>query len=175
MLRLCVCLVFLRLPSVNRRVHVPVSKRTPESIVLTTNWNIYEFLLPPIHLLKTESCHNANFVVTGGTASRHYDNSRFPVIESWRRHQMETFSALLAFCSGNSPVTGEFPAQRPVTRNFDVFFDLHLNQQLSKQWRRRWIETPSRSLWRHCNDGSFVYKVALFKMAYKISGNPPSP
>ena len=37
---------------------------------------------------------------------------------------METFSALLAICAGNSPVSGEFPAQRPVTRNFDVFFDL---------------------------------------------------
>ena len=29
----------------------------------------------------------------------------------WCRHQMETFSALLAFCAGSSPVTGEFPAQ----------------------------------------------------------------
>ena len=38
-----------------------------------------------------------------------------------------------------------------VTRNFDVFFDLRLNQQLSIQWRRRWIEMPSRSLWRYCN------------------------
>ena len=35
---------------------------------------------------------------------------------------MEPFSALLAFCAGNSPVSGEFPAQRPVTRGFDVFF-----------------------------------------------------
>ena len=43
---------------------------------------------------------------------------------------METFSALLALCAGNSPVTGEFPAQRPVTRSFDVFFDLRLNKQL---------------------------------------------
>ena len=34
----------------------------------------------------------------------------------WWRHQMETFSALLALCAGNLPVTGEFPAQRPVTR-----------------------------------------------------------
>ena len=42
---------------------------------------------------------------------------------SWWRHQMEAFSALLALCAGNSPVTGEFPTQRPVTRNFDVFFD----------------------------------------------------
>ena len=41
----------------------------------------------------------------------------------WWRHQMETFSALLALCAGNSPVSGEFPAQRPVTRSFDVFFD----------------------------------------------------
>ena len=35
---------------------------------------------------------------------------------------METFSALLAICAGNSPVPGEFPTQRPVTRSFDVFF-----------------------------------------------------
>ena len=34
---------------------------------------------------------------------------------------METFLALQALCAGNSPVTGEFPAQRPVTRSFDVF------------------------------------------------------
>ena len=56
---------------------------------------------------------------------------------SWWRHQMETFSALLAHCAGNSPVTGEFPSQRTVTRRFDVFFDLCLNKRLSKQsWRR---------------------------------------
>ena len=36
---------------------------------------------------------------------------------------METFSALLAICAGNSPVPGEFPTQRPVTRSFVVFFD----------------------------------------------------
>ena len=34
-------------------------------------------------------------------------------------------------------VTGEFPSQRPVTRSFDVFFDLHSNKRLSKQSRRR--------------------------------------
>ena len=52
---------------------------------------------------------------------------------AWWRHQMETFSALLAICAGNSPVTGEFPAQRPVTRSFGVFFYLRLNKRLSKQ------------------------------------------
>ena len=41
---------------------------------------------------------------------------------------METFSALLAICAGNSPVPGEFPTQRPVTRSFDVFFDLRPNK-----------------------------------------------
>ena len=38
------------------------------------------------------------------------------------------FSVLLALFAGNSPVTGEFPSQRPETRSFDVFFDLHLNK-----------------------------------------------
>ena len=47
---------------------------------------------------------------------------------------METFSALLAICADNSPVTGELPVERPVTRSFDVFFDLRLNKRLSKQW-----------------------------------------
>ena len=47
---------------------------------------------------------------------------------------METLSALLAICVENSPVPGEFDTQRPVMRNFDVFFDLHPNKRLSKQW-----------------------------------------
>ena len=70
---------------------------------------------------------------------------------TWWRHQMETFSALLAICAGNSPVTCEFPSQRPVTRSFGVFFDLLLNKRLSKQLWRWWFETPSRSLLRHYN------------------------
>ena len=72
------------------------------------------------------------------------------VTPRWRR-QMETFSALLAFCAGNSPVPGEFPARRPVTRSFDVFFDLRLNKKLGKQSWGWWSETPSSSLWRHRN------------------------
>ena len=67
--------------------------------------------------------------------------------QAWWRHQMETFSALLAICAGNSPVPGEFPTQRPVTRRFDVFFDLRLNTRLSKQSWGWW----SRPLWRHLN------------------------
>ena len=70
---------------------------------------------------------------------------------TWWCHQIETFSFLLALCAGNSPVTGEFPAQRPVMRSFDVFFDRHLNKRLSKQSWGWWFETPSCSLWCHCN------------------------
>ena len=47
--------------------------------------------------------------------------------------------------------TGEFPSQRQVTRSFDVFFDLRPNKRLSKTSKRRWFNTPSCSLWRHCN------------------------
>ena len=56
------------------------------------------------------------------------------------------------FCAGNSPVTGESPAQRPMTRSFDVFFDLRLNKWLSKQSQGWWFERLSRPLWRHCYD-----------------------
>ena len=62
------------------------------------------------------------------------------------RHQMETFSALLILCAGNSQVAGEFTSQRPVKRSFDVFL-----------WSaHRPFETPSRSLWRHCNVGTEI-------------------
>ena len=73
-------------------------------------------------------------------------------IITWWRHQMETFSALLAICAGNSPVPGEFPTQRPVTRSFDVYFDLRPNKFLSKQSWGWWSETLSCSLWRQSND-----------------------
>ena len=46
---------------------------------------------------------------------------------------------------------GEFPTQRPVTRSFDVFFDLRLNKRLSKQPWGWWFETQSCPLWRHHN------------------------
>ena len=75
---------------------------------------------------------------------------------TWWRHHMETFSAPLAICAGNSSVTGEFPAQRPVTQSFDVFFDLQLNKRLNKQWWGWWFEPPSLSLWRHCNEQCHV-------------------
>ena len=67
----------------------------------------------------------------------------------WWRYQMETFSALLALCAGNSPVNS--PHKGPVKRSFGVFFNLRLNKRLSKHSWGRWFEATSRSLWRHCN------------------------
>ena len=52
---------------------------------------------------------------------------------------------------------GEFPTQRPVTRSFDVFFDLRPNKKLSKQPWGWWFETQSWLLWRHCNDVGWIY------------------
>ena len=89
---------------------------------------------------------------------------------AWWRHQMETFSALLALCAGNSPVNGEFPSQKPVTRSFDVFCHLCLNKRLSKHSWGWWFETPSGSLWRHRHDVPdtvFTILSRLFSLSYK--------
>ena len=83
---------------------------------------------------------------------------------------MEAFSVSLAICAGNSPVTGEFPAQRPVTRSFEVFFDLRLKKRLSKQSWGWWFETLSRPLWRHCNVWSMI-ALLLFITAERFVHN----
>ena len=88
---------------------------------------------------------------------------------SWWRHQMETFSALLTICAGNSPVPGEFPTQRPVTRRFDVLFDLDPNKRLSKQSWGWWFETPSWSLWRHSNVFTLYSFVFLYCIVHNVS------
>ena len=75
---------------------------------------------------------------------------------------METFSALLALCEADRPITGGFPSQRPVTQSFDVIFDLHLNKRLSKQLRRWWFETPSRSFWCHRNEQNRLTHLSVY-------------
>ena len=75
---------------------------------------------------------------------------------------MDTFSALLAFCVGISPVTGQFSSQRPVTRSLDVFFDLLYNKRLGKQSWGWWFETPARSLWRHSDYIIPGYEIVRF-------------
>ena len=78
-------------------------------------------------------------------------------------------SALLTLSAGNSPITGEFPSQRPVTRSFDVFFHLCLNKRLSKQSSGWWFETLSRPLWRKCNE-----KCIPGKKVFKLKWGPVS-
>ena len=65
-------------------------------------------------------------------------------------HDVINFFPITGPLWGEPQVTGEFPSQKPVTRNFDVCFDLHLNTRVSKQSRNWWFETPSHSFWRHC-------------------------
>ena len=73
---------------------------------------------------------------------------------TWWRHQMETFSVLLPHCERNS------------LQSFDVFFDLHLNKQLSKQSRGLWFETPSHPLWCHCNENTGIQNLSLISQLW---------
>ena len=99
----------------------------------------------------------SNYVVKRSHNETKFYKSGFENPFAWWRHQLESFSALLAICAGNVPVPGEFPAQRPVTRSFDVFFDLRLTKRLSKQSWDWWFETLSRPFWRHCNGFFYLH------------------
>ena len=81
-------------------------------------------------------------------------------------HSMMTSSngnifALQAILCGEFTGHRWIPAQRPVTRGFDVFFDLRLNKRLRKQSWCWWFETLSRPLWRYCNART-QFSIALF-------------
>ena len=89
-----------------------------------------------------------------------------PLVELSVKKTRRYLSWIMIFIQGDVikwkhiPVTGEFPAQRPVTRSFDVFSDLRLIKRLSKQSRDWWFETPSRPLWRHCNEPNLSHDVS---------------
>ena len=121
------------------------------------NISAWSNMLPENHIIfNRENFIDANIKRQLGLACTLNRNA-------WWRHQMEAFSALLALCAGNALVTGEFPSQRPVTRSFNVSSDLRLNKRLSKHSRRRWFETRSRSLWRHCNEQwNHLYRRTFF-------------
>ena len=137
---------------------VILTKKVPVQpvMIISSKWWHFRFniqtlknaiLIQPtntIHFVKSYFYTMMSFVVF-------YHSTRSCSFHSWWRHQMETFSALLAICVGNSRVPGEFPAQRPVTRSFDVFFDLRLNKRLSKQFWGWGFEMLPPLLWRQCN------------------------
>ena len=63
---------------------------------------------------------------------------------------MEAFSALLALCEGNLPVTGGFPHKGPEMRHFDVHFDVILNNLWNKQPNYQWFpitKVINEALW----------------------------
>ena len=98
---------------------------------------------------------------------------------TWCKHPwvdisvLECSPAMMMSPNGNifrvtGPLCGEFTTQRPVTRSFDVFFDLRLNKRLSKQPWGWWFETPSLSLWRHCNGEDFFGWPSLHRDIYSL-------
>ena len=117
----------------------------------------------PLITKKTPSC-------------RHRDPHNEPKL-FWRPSQVyngnpytnKTASSYCMMTSSNGGIfrvtgllCGEFTGpQRPVTRTFDIFFDMCLNKQLRKQSRRWLFETPSRPVWRHCNGIEAQYWVNL--------------
>ena len=88
------------------------------------------------------------------------DNEIYNVFRATITSSNGNIFRVLALYAGNSLVTGEFPSQKPVTRSFDVSLICALTKRLSKQSWGWWFETPSRSLWRHCN-GSVMYENIL--------------
>ena len=133
---------------------------------LTEGWNCRD-MNRGVHSLNFTRIHDKDKLYKDYTLAVHMMTS-----------SMETFFRV----TGPLWVTGEFPSQRPVTRSFDVFFDLCLNKRLGKPLRRRWFEMLSRSLWRHCNEMRhwFHYSEVHDFMAWNVSasldlwrGNPP--
>ena len=92
---------------------------------------------------------------------------------------METFSALLAFCAGNSPGTGEFPTQRPVTRSFDVFFDLRrINGWVNKCKAgdlRRIRSHHDVTVMQTSKDWYIVYDTLEAMLLVSVTDPPPHP
>ena len=88
----------------------------------------------------------------GGGLTSHFmeEHSSLYFLFSLWRHRMDIFCVTGALCREFTGHRG-IPLTKPVTRSLNIFFDLRLNKQLSKQSRRRQLETPLRSIWRHCN------------------------
>ena len=90
---------------------------------LLTTITVYVDLCETLRLFLTDPQSPATIMVSQGSVPTEWIRFKCGLHNSlilttnytlaWRRHQMETFSTLLALCEGNSP--SEFPSQRPVT------------------------------------------------------------
>ena len=107
-------------------------------------WPVNQIKIPYIHITNLDIVNN--FMWTKRLLSVLFLSTSFMMTSS----NGNIFRVTGPLCGEfTGPV--EFLAQRPVTRSFDVFFDLRLNKRLSKQPWGWWFEMPSWSLWRHCN------------------------
>ena len=127
-----------------------------ERHAISKHWQLYSSTDTKENI-KVPLCRSA---VRGNHRRPVHSNHKWPVMRpysmSWRLHvaafhddviKWQHFPRYWPFVRG----IGEFPAQRPVTQSFDVFFDLRPNKRLSKQSWGWWFETPPWSLWRHGN------------------------
>ena len=99
-----------------------------------------------------------------------------PFVNSWWRHQRKHFPRYWSFVRGihRSSVNSSHKGQWREALIFSL--SCALNKRLSKQSWGWWFETPSRSLWRHCNENRRC-GVKLLYMLYKkyaISKNATS-
>ena len=85
---------------------------------------------------SNEDVNKANIREMSGDLVGHFELHH--LINTWWRHEMEAFSALLGLCEGNHLSPVDSLHKGPVTRSYGVFFGLRLNKRLGKQSRRRW-------------------------------------
>ena len=112
-------------------------RRFPDIIkCIFFNENLFSLIIFSLKSIPYGPVDNESELVHWAITWPNTDQHLCRVMTLWH-HQMETFSALLDLCEGNTPVTCGFPSQRPVTRSFDVFFDVRLNKRMRKQSRRR--------------------------------------
>ena len=106
-----------------------------------------------------------NAIVCSGSQQRKHESLAFLVLcgkstnDWWFPPMMKSSNGNIFRVTGH--LGGEFTGPRPVTQSFDVFFDLSPNKRLSKHWWGWWFDTPSRPLWRHCNDTKTQWCVLL--------------
>ena len=73
-------------------------------------------------------------------------------------------------------VSGEFPSQRPMTRSFDVFFDLRPSKRLNKQLRRHraHYDVAVMNCWNivfHCTNLKYSNKVIILTCMFMSRTN----
>ena len=109
-----------------------------------------------MYILTEDKCLNAKYANIHIKYYCKMAKYRWFMFSQWPVQHMMTSSngnifRVTGYLCGEFTGPGEFPAQRPVTRSFDVFFDLRLNKRFSKQSWGWWFDTLSHPLWRHCN------------------------